>query len=244
MSDKNFLNSIVSFNQIQVELTQSIQNIIHKYKQNYKRGSKALHVDYEYFNKLISNDNIIFNNSSIILFNFLELKISYKGNNTELLVNFLHHANKEYFQLINLVDSHWNEFLRILIIWDKNFKLFGEPINNFLDIKYLNSITSQLKNNINFDMILPMKNIIYQNNVALFDSLNINNNFELILNLKKKNEQIFLFEILLLETKNIDVTKATPYLLADIPQKLLIDGEKPILELYNFLNELYAYGRI
>lgn len=238
------LNCIVSFNQIQVELTNNIQNIIHNYKTKYLRSSKAVHIDYEYFHSLISNNNIIFNSNSIILFNFLELKLQYKNNSPQMLVNFLHYANREYFQLINLIDIHWNEFLRILVIWEQNFNLLGEPINEFLDSKYINSIINQLKNNSDFNLIIPMKNSIYQNNVELFNTLNINENFELILSLKKKSEQIFNYEIQLLETKNIDMTKATPYLLSDMPQKLLIDGEKPVLELPNFLQQLYAYGRI
>ena len=127
---------------------------------------------------IIDSNSIIFNERKIILFNFVELLFHKTNEIPELIIRFLHPANKEYLFIITTINDYYSQLLQIMrewnILYDKfNGIEFITPINQIQILK--EKILTGKCENVNYTL-LPFNEHYKKYLKDIFDSLEKNLN--------------------------------------------------------------------
>lgn len=218
---KNTITSpFIQFTKEQDIVASQINHIFHKFLTT-NQNNKKISDNIKNIKSLIDNNNIIYNNEKIVLFNFVELMIYENNHGYELLVKVLHPANLEYLTILDCIYVNYSDFLHAMSTWKRIFNKFNGiefqiPINTLNEWKK-KILTGQANDD---EIIIPFhdhfkkylsgfsdlmnKNLDDFKLNIIFESTDISRDFKYTINFFDGNENYIIFHKVVVEKNNID----------------------------------------
>lgn len=239
IAQQQITTPFIQFFNGQEKISQQINFIFVSNLKNQQNFYKRINNDFTKFSDIIDSNSIIFNERKIILFNFVELLFHKTNEIPELIIRFLHPANKEYLFIITTINDYYSQLLQIMrewnILYDKfNGIEFITPINQIQILK--EKILTGKCENVNYTL-LPFNEHYKKYLKDIFDSLEKNiSNFNLFIKFDSTEiNNTFKFEIYSLLKDNYFEPENL---------NLLISGERKKSDIDTFLKDLFIYGKI
>lgn len=226
----NIESPLTIFNNVINNITQNLERILYS-----KLNKKDL--------LLAKQNNIIFNEKSIYLMNFI--KIFHSNNELHLKIS-KQSLNIDDLTIINNIHNNWDEINKIFLHY---LLMYNSIANNYDSIpdKFISNINNLLVTNKLNDsdfFLIPFKNKVsklYDKNKSYHDKLYDRYNY--IIKFKKDSSKTFSYKIYCIlsnEVKESSGLKCLRFLESDV----ILDGTYKLTESKEFLNKLFQYGEI
>jgi len=224
------------FNNITSKISQEFEQIFYFDDINYKfNKNKSL---------LSSSGNIMFNDNTIILFNFIKLHF----HRNELMIKILKpNLNQNDLKIICHLQNDWN---KVNMLFNHYILMYNNIAHGIDDVpnQLINNIIDSFINdkiNDNDFFIIPYKKKIshlYDNDKAYLE--NIFNRYGYILKLHKKRNSNFEYRIYRVVSNKLNQDKNELKNIRFEESDLISNEILPISMLTTFINKLYFYGEL
>jgi hypothetical protein len=238
MNIKEIESPLSAFNNIQIEITHSFEQIIFSTKKTYKHN--------KYKSLLSMNNLIIFDNNTITLMGYLKLLII----NDELMLKTVKPLSIEDLEIVNNIYKNWD---KVSLNFFKFIQMYNMIANNYDDVPYqlTNNIIKEFNKSINKidyeigNFLIPFKTKIalkYDDDKKYIE--NIYNRYQYILKIRNLNKNYFEYLIIRVLSSELNENKNELNNLRYLEQDVIKKSTLKNNQINNFIIKLFNYGEI